>query len=75
MKQLKKYIQSLSETDVKNLFAQAKLTELEYWVLYYGTYKKRLVENTCMKLNISRAYYFILQGKGLIKIYYTINKS
>lgn len=72
MKQTKEYIRSLNETDLKALFQKAKLTELEYWVLYYGTYKKRMVENTCMKLNISRAYYFIIQGKALIKVYYTI---
>ena len=69
---IKKYLQGLSKEDLKKLLKAADLTETEYWIIIYSCAEKRLVENTCMKLNISRAYYFILKNKALLKIHYTL---
>ena len=72
MKEFKKYLKSLDEEHLIELFKLAELSELEYWLAYYAICKKRMVENTCMKLNISRAYYFIIYNKILLKLYYTM---
>ena len=74
IKEFKKHLKSLDEKTLINLFKLAELSELEYWLAYYTICKKRMVENTCMKLNISRAYYFIIYNKILIKLYYS-NKN
>ena len=68
------YLKSLSENELIELFKLAELPEIEYWLAYYTLVKKRMVENTCMKLNISRAYYFILYNKILLKLFYTNKK-
>lgn len=72
MKEFKKYLKSLDEEHLKKLFKIAELSELEYWLAYYAIAKKRMVANTCIKLNISRAYYFILYNKILLKLYFTL---
>ena len=71
---LKRYFKTLTPLTLRNLLKAADLTELEFWVSKYTFIEKRMVENICMKLNISRAYYFILKDKALIKIYYKLKE-
>ena len=75
LKEFKKYLKSLDEEHLIKFFKLADLSELEYWLAFYSICKKRMVENTCMKLSISRAYYFILYNKILLKLYYTIKQN
>lgn len=72
LKEFKKQLKSMDEEHLIKLFKIADLSELEYWLAFYSICKKRMVENTCMKLNISRAYYFIIYNKILLKLYYTL---
>jgi hypothetical protein len=74
VKDIKQYLKQLDNITLKKLLKISDLDELEYWVMYYGYVKKRMVENTCMKLNISRAYYFIIKNKAFIKIYYKLRE-
>lgn len=74
LKEFKKYLKSLDEEQLIELFKIAELSELEYWLAYYAIAKKRMVENTRMKLSISRALYFIIYNKILLKLYYTHKK-
>ena len=74
MHNLKKYLKNLDKDTLKKLLKISDLDELEYWILYYNYVEKRMVINTCMKLNISRAYYFILKNKALIKVHYKIKE-
>ena len=62
----------MDEEHLKKLFKIAELSELEYWLAFYSICKKRMVENTRMKLHISRATYFIIYNKILLKLYYTL---
>lgn len=71
---IKQYLKQLDKETLKKLFKISELDELEYWVLYYGFAEKRMVENTCMKLNISRAYYFIIKNKAMIKVHFKIKE-
>lgn len=74
MLKIKQYLKNLDNDTLKKLFKISELEDIEYWVLTYGLIQKRMVENTCMKLNISRAYYFILQNKALIKVYFKLKE-
>lgn len=74
MLDLKKYLKNLDKDTLKKLLKISDLDEIEYWILYYNYVEKRMVINTCMKLNISRAYYFILKNKALIKVHYKIKE-
>lgn len=74
MQGIKQYLKQTDKTQIRKMLKECDLTELEYWVIYYAYIEKRMVENTCMKLNISRAYYFIIKNKALIKLHFTINR-
>lgn len=71
LKAFKKKLKSMSSLELKELMNKANLTELEYWLIKYAFIDKRLVANTCMKLNISVAYYYIKLPLALTKLYYT----
>ena len=71
---IKEHLKQADKTEIKKLIKNSDLTELEYWVLYYNYIENRMVENTCMKLNISRAYYFIIKNRALIKLHFIINR-
>lgn len=70
----KKLLKQFDKDTIKKVLKLSDLTELEYWVLYYGIIEKRMVENTCAKLSICRAQYFIIQNLALLKISYTFKK-
>lgn len=74
MQEVKQYFKTLNKLTLRNLLKRSELTELEYWLLYYTYIEKRMVENIRMKLNISRAYYFIIKNKALIKVYYKLKE-
>lgn len=67
----RQYIKLLDEETVKKLLKISHLTDLEYWVLYYS-YKKRMVDNTCMKLNIGKTTYHNTLNIALAKVACTI---
>lgn len=75
MRAIKQYLKQADKAQIREMLKKSGLTELEYWVIYYAYVEKRMVENTCMKLNISRAYYFIIKNKALIKLHYTHNRQ
>lgn len=68
---VKHYLKKLDEETVKKLLKISKLTELEYWVAYYS-YKKRMVQNTCMKLYIGKTTYHSTLNTALAKIELTL---
>ena len=69
----RQYLRNLEPDTLRKLFELSKLTESEYWLLYYAFIKKRMVENTCAKLNICKTKYHTLMNEALIKVDYTIN--
>lgn len=66
----KKYLKTLSKTEIKKLIEHPDLTEIEKWLIYYAYGEKRMVVNTCRKLAISEAQYRIIQQMALLKLYY-----
>lgn len=70
----KKLLKKFDKSTIKKVLEISELTELEYWVLYYSLVEKRMVQNTCAKLSISQAYYFIIQKLALLKVGYTLKK-
>lgn len=74
MQSIKQYLKHADKAKIRKMLKESDLSELEYWVIYYGYVENRMVENICMKLNISRAYYFIIKNKALIKLHYTHNR-
>ena len=75
IKAFKKKLKSMSSVELRELMNKANLSELEYWLVRYAFIEKRLVANTCMKLNISEPYYDVKLPLVLAKLYYTINNN
>ena len=73
IKKIKSYLKTLDKNEIKNIIRHPDLTELEKWLVYYTYGEKRMVINTCMKLNISRPQYHIIQTISLIKLYYILD--
>ena len=69
----RQYLRNLEPDTLRKLFELSKLKEDEYWLLYYAFIKKRMVENTCAKLSISKTKYHTMMNEALIKVDYTIN--
>lgn len=70
LKAFKKKLKSMSSVELKELISKSNLTEFEYWLIKYAFIDKRLVANTCMKLNISVASYYVKLPIILAKLYY-----
>lgn len=64
----KKLLKQFDKNTIKKVLELSDLSEMEYWVLHYGVVENRMVENTCAKLSISRAQYFIIQNLALVKV-------
>ena len=69
----RQYLRNLEPDTLRKLFELSRLTESEYWLLYYAFIKKRMVENTCAKLSICKTKYHTMLNEALIKVDYTIN--
>lgn len=70
----KKLLKEFDKETIKKVLKLADLTETEYWVLYYSIVEKRMVINTCYKLSISQAQYFIIQKLALLKVDFALRK-
>lgn len=70
----KKLLKQFDKNTIKRVLKLSDLTELEYWVLHYGIVENRMVENSCAKLSICRAQYFIIQNLALLKVSFTLKK-
>lgn len=75
IKAFKKKLKSMSSIELRELMNKANLSELEYWLVKYAFIDKRLVANTCMKLNISEPYYYVKLPLALAKLYYSTKNS
>lgn len=73
MHEAKKYLKNFNNIQLENLFKKSNLTETEYWLLRYALIQKRMVENICMKLNISRSTYRNMYNIALTKVDFTLN--
>lgn len=73
MHEAKKYLKNFNNIQLENLFKKSNLTETEYWLLRYALIQKRMVENICMKLNISRSTYRNIYNIALTKVDFTLN--
>lgn len=73
MHEAKKYLKNFNNIQLENLFKKSNLTETEYWLLRYALIQKRMVENICMKLNISRSTYRNMYNVALTKVDFTLN--
>lgn len=73
MHEAKNYLKGFSTIQLENLFKISNLTEDEYWVLKYGFIQDRMIENTCLKLNISRSTYRNIYNNALTKVNLTFN--
>lgn len=69
---VKKHLKTLSKEDIKTLIEHPDLTEIEKWLIYYTYAEKRMVINTCYKLGLSEAQFFILKRLALTKLYYIL---
>lgn len=69
----RQYLRNLEPDTLRKLFELSRLTESEYWLLYYAFVQKRMVENTCAKLSICKTKYHTMLNEALIKVDYTIN--
>lgn len=67
---VKKYLKTLSKEEIKKLVQHPDLSETEQWLIYYTYGEKRMVINTCYKLGLSEAQFYILQKMALLKLYY-----
>lgn len=70
---VKKYLKTLSKAEIKKLVEHPDLTEIEKWLIYYTYGEGRMVVNTCRKLGLSDAQYYITQNLALTKLYYILN--
>ena len=70
---VKKYLKTLSKDEIKKLVQHPDLTEIEKWLIYYTYGENRMVVNTCRKLGLSDAQYYITQNLALTKLYYILN--
>ena len=68
----KKYLKTLSETEIKEIVQHPDLNELEKWLIYYTYAKHRMVINTCLKLNISERQFHHIKDIALTKLYYIL---
>ena len=66
----KKYLKTLSKTEIKKLIGHPDFTEIEKWLIYYCYAEKRMVVNTCRKLAISESEYRLYHKMALLKLYY-----
>lgn len=73
IEKVKRYLKTLSKNEIKEIIEHPDLTKVEQWLVYYTYAEKRMVINTCMKLGLSRAQFFITQMSALIKLYYILN--
>jgi F0F1-type ATP synthase gamma subunit len=78
---VKKYLKNIAKTHsltetkqiVKKLVEHPDLTEIEKWLIYYTYGENRMVVNTCRKLGLSDAQYYIAQNLALTKLYYILH--
>lgn len=70
----KQYLKKLDKKQILKLIEETSLDYYEKWALIYSFVDKRMVENICMRLNISRSKYFYILKNALIKIEFTIQK-
>ena len=78
IKKVKQYLKNINATHpkyeakqiIKKLVDHPDLTKTEQWLIYYTYAEERLVANTCDKLGLSEAQFYIEQKTGLIKLYY-----
>lgn len=73
-KDTKLILKSLPSTQRDELFNHPDFTYIEKWILRYTYFDNRLVANTCMKLNISKAQYFINKLVLDTKLYYILRR-
>lgn len=69
-----KYLKHLNNVVLYQLLEKTKLTDDEYWVLKYTLINKNLVENTCMRLSISKSTYRNIYNMALYKINETFER-
>ncbi len=65
---IKAYLKALNNIELENLFKKSFLSEEEYWLLKYTFIQKRMVENICAKLNISKSAYHNKKNVALAKV-------
>jgi hypothetical protein len=70
---VKRYLKTLSKDEIKKLVEHPDLTEIEKWLIYYTYGENRMVVNTCRKLGLSDAQYYITQNLALTKLYYILH--
>lgn len=70
----KQYLKILTKKQILKLVEETNLDYLEKWILIYSFVDKRMVENICMRLNISKSKYFYVLKNALIKVEFTIQK-
>lgn len=71
---VRQYLRNLDKPTLRKLFDLADLTEEEKWLLIYAFVERRMVENTCYKLGISKGTYHNKLNVALIKVHYTIKE-
>lgn len=69
---VRQYVKLLSKDQLRQLFKETDLTDDEYWLLTYAFIERRMVVNTCRKLNISEGKYHYTLNQALIKVKYTL---
>ena len=67
---VKKYLKTLTKEEIKTLINHPDLTEIERWLIYYTFAEKRMTINTCYKLGLSEAQFYVTKRLALTKIYY-----
>lgn len=78
---VKKYLKNIAKTHsqtetrkiIRNLVEHPDLTDLEKWLIYYAYGEGRMVINTCRKLGLQEAQYYITQNLALTKLYYLLH--
>ena len=65
---IRQYLRLLDKKTLDKLFILSELTEEEYWLLTYAYIQKRMVENTCIKLNIGKTTYHSMLNVALTKV-------
>ena len=66
----KRYLKTLSKAEINKLIEHPDLTEIEKWLIYYCYGEKRMLVNTCRKLNICETEYRLIHKMALLKLYY-----
>lgn len=70
---VKNYLKTKSREEIKEIVKHPDLTELEKWLIYYTYGEKRMVINTCYKLNISERLFHNIKDIALTKLYYILH--